>query len=339
MKRLRARLLISGLVAVCLFCCSGFAVGQEKTMNLAFSTPFPPQHKMGKLSDEWGKEIEKRTNGKIKITIYYAGTLTPGDKSYDGVVNGLSDLALTAPSYNVGRFPLVELFDYPLGYTSCVSATKLVNEFYNKFKPKEYDDVKVMYFVNSTIGGIHTNKEVHKLQDLKGMKIRSTGTVAQVVDALGGTPVALPIGETYDGISRGVVQGIAALNETLFGWKFAEVTKFSTEGKSTNVGLVMAVVMNKAKWNGIPPETQRVIEEINKEWIDKSATTWDEMAKAGKDFAVKLGHKFIPLSEIEDAKGKKALAPLFEKYVKDKKAKGLPADEVLKFAQERLKQL
>ena len=338
MKHAKVRFLMSGLVVFCflvfcfLFGTAAFA--QEKP--LAYSTPFPAPHRMGVLSDEWAKEVDKRTNGKVKIRIFYGGTLTPGDKSYDGTVQGLSDLGVTAPSYSFGRFPMVELFDYPVGYTSNVGATRLVNDFFARFKPKEYDDVKVMYFVVSTMAGVHTNKAVNKLEDLKGMKLRSTGTVAQVVSALGGTPVALPIGDTYDSMSRGVINGIVSMNEALQGWKFAEVTKFTTEAKNANVALVMAIVMNKAKWNAIPPETQKIIEEINKEWIDRSAKTWDEMAKAGKEFSLKLGHQFIQVSGEEDARWGKAVAPLFDAYVKDKKAKGLPADEALKFCLERL---
>jgi TRAP-type transport system periplasmic protein len=159
------------------------------------------------------------------------------------------------------------------------------------------------------------------------------------VAALGGTPVALPIGETYDGLSRGVIDGIMALVETLQGWKFAEVTKFTTEATSANFCIASCTVMNKDKWNSIPADAQRIIEEVNKEWSGKTAKAWDELEQAGRESALKAGHKFMRISEAEEARWAKALAPLFDEYVKDKKAKGLPADEVLKFCLERLKQL
>ena len=94
------------------------------------------------LSVEWGKEIEKRTNGKVQVTVFPGGTLTPADKCYDGVVKGLSDVGMSVLSYTRGRFPLTEVIDLPLGYKNGTAATKLVNLYYNKFKPKELDDVR-----------------------------------------------------------------------------------------------------------------------------------------------------------------------------------------------------
>ncbi len=112
-------------------------------------------------------------------------------------------------SYTVGKFPLTEVIDLPLGYRSGAAATKLINEFYSKFKPKEMDEVKVMYLMRTCTCNWSTRKKpVHKLEDLKGMKIRATGNVARIVEALGATPVAMPMPDTYDALSRGVVEGV-----------------------------------------------------------------------------------------------------------------------------------
>ena len=97
--------------------------------------------------------------------------------------------------------------------------------------------------------------------------------------------------------------------------------------------------MNKAKWNSLPPDIQKIIEKVNEEWIEKTGQLWDSIDKSGREFSLKLGNKFIPLSKEEDAKWAKAVTPMFDEYVKEKKAKGLPADEVLKFCVDRLRQL
>ena len=97
--------------------------------------------------------------------------------------------------------------------------------------------------------------------------------------------------------------------------------------------------MNKDKWNALPPDVQKIIEQINEEWIEKHGKNWDEIDKKGYDFAQKLGNKVIPLSNEEDVRWAKAVSPMFDDYVKEKKAKGLPAEEALKFCWERLKQL
>ena len=86
-----------------------------------------------------------------------------------------------------------------------------------------------MYLHGHGPGIIHTKKAVNKLEDLKGMKIRCTGMAAKIVAALGATPVAMPMGETYDALSRGVVDGSMAPQESLYGWKWGEVVKFTIE--------------------------------------------------------------------------------------------------------------
>ena len=308
-------------------------------VKLNYSTFFPATHRNAVLAAEWGKEIEKRTDGKVQVTMFYGGTLTPADKCYDGVVKGISDIGFSVLSYTMGKFPFCEVLDLPLGSRTAATATRLANDFYNKFKPKELDETKLMYLHAHGPGILHTKTPVRTLEDLKGMKIRGTGTTAKVVANLGGTPVAMPMGDAYDAISRGVAEGVVCPMEALQGWKLGEVVRYSTQNFGSAYNLLFFVVMNKEKWNSLPPDVQKVIEQINEEWIVKQGQTWDEIDKIGTDFAVKQGDTLIPLSKEEDARWVKAVQPMFDEYVKDKTAKGLPAEEALKFCRERLGQL
>jgi len=304
------------------------ALGQIK---LNYSVFFPAPHKNAVLATEWAKEIEKRTDGKVKITMFYGGTLTPADKCYDGVVKGISDIGFSVFAYTMGKFPLTFVADLPLGIKSGLVASKVINEYYKKFKPKELDEVKVMYLHGHGPGILHSKKEVKKLEDLKGTKIRCTGMAAKIVGALGATPVAMPMGETYDAISRGVVDGSMAPQEALQGWKWGEVVKFTTENYGSSYSTGFFVVMNKDKWNALPPDIQKIIEKINEEYIEKQGRTWDEIDKAGRDFTLKLGNKIIPLSQEEDWKWTKAVKPLLDEYKKNMKDKSLPGEEALSF--------
>ncbi|NWF92287.1 MAG: TRAP transporter substrate-binding protein [Syntrophaceae bacterium] len=312
------------------------ALGQTKPVELKYSIFFPAPHRHSVLATEWGKEIEKRTDGKVKVTMFYGGTLTPADKCYDGAAKGISDVGMSVFAYTRGKFPLLEVIDLPLGIRSGWAATRLINDFYKKFKPKELDEVKVMYLHAHGPGLLHTKKAVSRLEDLKGMKIRCTGMAAKIVGALGGTPVAMPMGETYDALSRGVVEGSMAPFEALQGWKWGEVVKFSTENYGSSYSTAFFVVMNKEKWNSLSPDIQKIIEKINEEWAEKQGKAWDEIDKAGRDFILKRGNKIISLSSDEDWRWFKLVKPLHDDYVKSMKAKGLPGDEALKFCLEQL---
>jgi TRAP-type C4-dicarboxylate transport system substrate-binding protein len=310
------------------------AVAQIK---LNYSIFFPAPAPQTQVATEWAKEIGKRTGGKVQITMFPGGTLTPAPQCYDGVVKGISDIGMSVLAYTRGKFPLTEVADLPLGMKSGLEATKLINEYYKKFKPKELDEVKVMYLHGHGPGLLHTKKEVKTLEDLKGMKIRCTGLAAKIVGALGGTPVAMGMGETYDSLSRGVVEGSMAPMEALKTWKWGEVVKFTTECWGASYSTGFFVVMNKGKWNSLPPDVQKVIEQVNEEWIVKQGNNWDEIDKAGRDTTVKLGNKIISLSKEEDARWAKAVRPLLDEYVKNMKEKGLPGEEALKFYQDRVK--
>jgi len=196
------------------------APAQTKPLELTYSIFFPAPHKNTVLAEEWAKEIGRRTQGKVKITVFPGGTLTPADKCYDGVVKGISDIGMSVMGYTRGKFPLTEVIDLPLGYKNGLSATRLINQYFQKFQPKEFEEVKILYFHAHGPGILHTKKPVEKLEDMKGMRIRSTGLSSKVVSALGGIPVAMPMGETYDALKRGMVDGSMAPPESLEGWKF-----------------------------------------------------------------------------------------------------------------------
>jgi TRAP-type C4-dicarboxylate transport system substrate-binding protein len=307
-------------------------------VELTYSIFFPATHGNTILATKWAEEIEKRTNGTVKITMFPGGTLTPADQCYDGVVKGISDIGMSVVSYTKGRFPLTEVIDMPLGYKNGGQATRLINAYYEKFRPKEFADTKIMYMHAHGPGILHSKKPVEKLEDLKGLKVRCTGTSASVARALGATPVAMPQGETYDALSKGVVDATLAPMETLKGWKFAEIVKSTTQNYGSAYSIAFFVAMNKKKWESLPKDVQATIEQVNKEWIEKTAKAWDDIDKEGAELTLSKGNKIIPLSKEEDARWAKLCEPILVGYVKAASEKGLPAAEALEFCQEWLKQ-
>ncbi len=308
------------------------------TVTLNYSTFFPATHAHTLLATEWGKEVEKRTNGAVKVNMFAGGTLTPPDQCYDGVVRGISDVGMSVVSYTMGRFPLTEVIDLPLGYTSGVQASRLANAYFEKFKPKEFDAVKMMYMHAYGPGIVHTaSKPVKTMDDLKGVKVRCSGTSAKVVGALGATPVAMPQPEVYDALQKGIVGGVVCPIEALIGFKLSEVTKYTTLNYGSSYSLAFFVAMNKKKWDSLPKNVQETIEKINKEWIDKTGQCWDQIDKDAKEFGLKNGHEFLPLSNEEDARWAKAVQPVIAEYVATMKSKNLPGEEALNFCVDWLK--
>ena len=308
----------------------GISDAKAATVDLTYSIFFPATHGQCKAGVSWAKEIEKRTNGKVKITVFPGGTLTKANQCYDGVVNGISDIGMSCFAYTRGRFPVMEVVDLPFGYPNGQVATHVANEFAKTIQPKELDDVKVLYIHAHGPGLLHTKKAVRTLEDLKGMKIRSTGLSAKVVEALGGVPVAMPQGATYESLQKGVVEGTFGPIEVLKGWKQGEVIKYTTECDGIGYTTAMFVVMNLKKWNSLPKNIQKIFEDVSNEWVDVHGKVWDLNDSEGRKYTLSLGNKIIPLSKEENLRWKKAVSPMIDNYIKTTRENGLPGEKAAK---------
>lgn len=319
--------LLSVLLIFLAFQLTTFTEAQGKTYNLNYSIFFPASHGQCQDGMNWAKEIEKRTNGQVKITVFPGGTLTSADQCYDGVAKGISDLGMSCFAYTRGRFPVMEALDLPLGYPDGVVATKVANTFYQKIKPKELDDVKVLYIHAHGPGLLHTQKPVASLEDLKKMKIRSTGLSAKVVEALGGVAVAMPQGSTYESLQKGVVEGTFGPMEVLKGWRQAEVIKHTTDCAAVGYTTSMFVVMNLNKWNELPKEIQQVMTDVSNEWISIHGKTWNEADSNGRKYTLERGNNIIDLSKEENMKWKASVKPIIDEYIQNMEKQGLPGKQ------------
>ncbi|MBU2452089.1 MAG: TRAP transporter substrate-binding protein [Proteobacteria bacterium] len=321
------------VIILSIFCFSAFfALNASAKTELTYANFFPPTHMQSQLAESWCKEVEKRTNGEISIKYFPAGSLAKGNQIYDSVVTGIADIGMTVLAYTRGRFPISEGIDLPLGYASGVQATNVANALYNKFQPKEFDDTKIMFLHGHGPGLIHTiDKKVSTIEDLKGLKIRAHGTSGVIAGALGASPVGKGMGECYQMLQKGVVDGSMHPAEANKGWKLGEVVKYMTANHAIGYTTTFAVMMNKNKWNELTPKNQKIIDEINAEWIIKHGIAWDEVDKAGIDFFKSKGGEIISLSDTEAEKWKEAVAPIIDGYIKKANESGVDGKAVVDF--------
>jgi len=221
---------------------------------------------------------------------------------------------------------------------SGVTATKLINAYYKKFQPKEFDEVKVLYLHAHGPGLIHTTKKpVQKLEDLKGLKLRGTGLSAKIATALGAAPVGTTMPETYAALRTGVAEGALSPLMALKDFRWGELIKYSIENYGSSYSVGFFVVMNKNKWNALPPDVQKVFTQVSEEYTDKVGALWDQTDKDAVEFMKSKGVKFLPLSKEEDARWAATVKHLQDDYVAAMKAKGLPGDQALKFCLDFIK--
>ena len=328
--------LFAGLV---LFGVYGTSYAAE-AVKIKFANYFPPTHKVSAMFDQFSQEINKRGGGKVEVSYYAGGTLLTAPKMAAGVATGIADIGLSHLAYSRGRFPVMEAMELPLGFPSGYVGSHVAGEFYDKVKPKEWDQFQPLIFSFSPPCGLQSvNKPVRALEDLKGMKIRGTGRIGDVVKALGATPMPLEMVDLYEALRRGVIDGNYGALETLKGFKTGEVIKYVTATWQVGLSYTFYVAMNKRKWDSLPPDMKKLFTDVSNEYRDKWAVEWNMIDLEGAEFLKGRGGQILNMSEAEGAKWVHATQPVIADFKKDLSSKGFSESEVdswVAFIKERI---
>ncbi len=318
------------LTAVLFSGCSKKDEGDNKKVyRFNYAIFFPATHLQTQTAEAWAKEVEKRSDGQIEITMFPGDTLSKAAQTYEAVVSGVADIGMSAFAYTRGRFPLMEALDLPVGYPDGVTVTEIANKIYDKYQPAELSDVHVLYLHGHGPGILASKKPVSTVADIAGMKVRATGLSAKVVSALGGTPLSMSQGDTYESLQKGVVDATFCPIETLKGWKQGEVIDYVVDTRAVGYTTTMFAVMNKDKWAALPEDLQKIINEVSAEWIARQGAAWDEADENGRAYVTELGKTFVSLSDSDNAALREAMKPVYSEFTSAAAAKSLPGEEVL----------
>ncbi len=303
----------------------------SKATRLSYSVFFPPTHVHAKLAVAWAAEVEKRSEGRLKISVFPGGSLTKPPQCYQGVVDGASDIGMSCFAYTRGRFPLLEGLDLPLGYPDGVTATRIANEMVTKYAAdlKELEDTHILYVHAHGPGILASKKAVTTLDDMANLKVRATGLSSRIVEALGGTPIGMDQGETYHALQKGVVQATLCPIETLKGWRQGEVISHVTDASAIGYTTAMFVTMNRAKWESLPEDLRAMIDEVNAEWAVKHGEAWNEADAEGQALVAELEREVITLTPEEESIWLARVTPILQDYADRMDKAGLPGAALL----------
>jgi TRAP-type C4-dicarboxylate transport system substrate-binding protein len=306
--------------------------------TLEFSSSLPAHDKLSAMIEDWCREVNKRTGGAVVVNFYPGGILTPAPQTYDSVTTGIADIGFAPMGVTPGRFPLAEVMEQPMGIQNSYLMTGLSNDFFRAFKPREFAQVKMLFFLSASPGLLHTKRPIRTLEDLKGLKVRCLGgTAARVLKALGTVPIVIPTGDTYDALRKGIVDSVVAAWDSLETMKWGEILPYTTVSYHAATGAPGFVVMNKDKWDRLPRQTQEVMDQLSLEYAEKLSRLWDEKDQKTIKVWTARNHIAIYLTKEEEKRWAKAVLPLYGVFIKEKSAKGLPAAEALRFCQDWVK--
>jgi TRAP-type C4-dicarboxylate transport system substrate-binding protein len=279
----------------------------------------------------WIKQIEERSNGRVKIIDYPASGLAKPGFVYDAVLNSIVDIGIDPGAYTASRFPLsVDGCMLPMsgGKSSWVYSrvwTELAQEF--PAVAQEYSDVHLLWIVCQGPSQVMCKEPVTKAEDLKGKIIRAPGVSSQMIELLGGSPADMPSSDCYMALEKNTIDGTVFPMEAVSSYKLYEVLS-----NYTIVNFFSApqwVAMNKNKWDSLPADIQEVFNECSgAAGADIAGTAWKNADIKGLDIAKEKGQNIINLSEAEEARWEELCRPIVDKWISEKEAMGLPAEKL-----------
>jgi TRAP-type C4-dicarboxylate transport system substrate-binding protein len=311
-----------------------------EVIKIKLANYFPPTHMNSVMMGKYCEELNKKLAGKVELTQYTGSTLLSAPKMAAGVSAGIADIGLSNLSYTRGRFSVMEIMELPHGFPSAWIAGHVANDFYNKYQPKDFDGYQVLMLSTSPINVVQTlNKPVKALDDIKGLKLRGTGRLGDIVKALGATPIPIEPPDLYDGLKRGVIEGAYLPLETMKGFKTGELIKYVTASWRVGSAYCFYVLMNKQKWSSLPADVQKVMADFSKEFIERWTLEWNNIDIEGREFFKSNGGKIESVADADSPKWIKAVQPVIDDYKKDLAAKGHKAadiDEWISFVNKRI---
>ncbi len=287
----------------------------------------------------WAKRVEENSGGKVSIEIYPAMTLGGRPPELiNQVRDGVVDLVWTVNGYTPGLFPRSEVFELPGVHKNDTAATNLaLKELFESDLKDDYKGVEVMFLHVHAGQGIHmTDTEVRSPADLEGKKMRiPTRTGAWVIEALGASPVAMPVPELPTALQKGVIDGAMIPWEIIPPLKIQEQTEYQIEGadKERFGTTVFQVSMNKARWDALPDDVKKAFRDASDAtWSEEVGNIWAGADDFGIGLATKAGNTHITLTPEETAAFNEALAPVVGRWVDEVSEKGIDGNALVEKA-------
>ena len=298
------------------------------SINLKVASYLPPPQHTSKVMEEFIADLASRTSGQVESKWFPGGSLANAPAMIKAIEMGITDIGLSHCSYTPGRFPVTEVCELPHGFPTGYVACLVMNDFYNKFQPKEWEKVHPLFFHANTPSVLAGTKPLKTMEDFKGQIIRAPGRMAEIIAALGGTPAPTPIMETYDAISKGVINGVFVGGEGLAAFRFAEVVKYVTNSWNIGSSYTFYVAMNKRAYEKLPGNVKKILDELSQEYIEKMAVAWNNADFRGKKACEEKGVEWYELPADEFQRWIDAQKPVFDNYKKEMMGKGYSEAEI-----------
>jgi TRAP-type C4-dicarboxylate transport system substrate-binding protein len=287
--------------------------------------------------DRWAEQVEADSEGRIAVEVY--PSLQLGGSVADLVPqleDGIVDIIWTLPGFTPGRFPGAQGLELPFMNTgTSATMSPAAMEFITQNLGKEFEGIKIISVHSTDAALVHTkDKPVRTLEDFQGMKLRVAGRfIGEAVKGLGAVPVGMGLGDIYEALSRGQVDGMLINWAITQPFRFYEVTDYHTDVPLFQSMLM--TLMSQASYDKLPDDLKAVIDKNSGvEYAKKMGVIWDGATQPARQATIDAGDEIITLSDDEIARWKAAVQPAYDAWIAEMDAQGYDGAAMFESLQE-----
>ena len=310
----------------------GAASAADKKVEVRFSAYYPehyPVFKNGWLP--WEEKVEKESNGVFTFKNYLNGVLHAAGHGFRATSTDVCDITTGYPAYQRGSFHLSHVNDLPFFFANTYTGPLIMEELYSKYFKQEYEKMNVYLacWVNVSGYNLLSKKPVTKLEDMKGMKVRSTGaTCSEFLEALGAVPVMIQNAESYTALQSGTVDAVLLASGPIEAMKLHENAKYLIKLNIMHMGIPYA--MNKKLFDSLSADQKKFFYNKLRQASQMASQAYDLEDTVAEDKMKTTGVQVSTLSDKEMARFQEAVVPVLENFIKENEKLGLPVKEMLK---------
>lgn len=313
-----------------------------KVYELSMSMHDPATSNNGKFYQNWADQIEAATDGHVKITIFYSGTLASSSDVVDMVKGGGVDIGWVYTSFYPNQYPLTDVISLVLeGFESPAATTNALWDLYDSTPElqAEWSDFKLLNMYANPAALICTNDSpVTSVSDMAGRSLRCpAGMISTVLTSWGASPIMMGPGDIYQALEKNNISGCI--------FEPAGITNFTLQEQLhyyTDMPLYQGpflVVMNSDKWNSLPAEYQDVIMSFSgREGSIAAADDFNAAAEAAKQVMIDAGGQYVPVSDAAYAEFRQAAAAASDSWATGLSTGDFDAGAYLEHARELVAQ-
>lgn len=251
-------------VAISAALCAGLPAVAATTLRIG--TVLAPNDPMGQGLEKFKADVEKATNGEVKIEVFHNSQLGDTTEMLDQARAGANVGTVTDVARLSSFVPSLAIMSAPFLFDNYEQADKFALS-------KEYlawgDELKekagiVMLASNWYQGARHalTQKPIATPADLKGVRMRTIGAPVwiETIRAMGAEPTPIAWGEVYSALQLGTIDAAEAQPTAIWGAKLYEVIKHVT--LTGHIQLVTALAVGAKAWDEISPENQAIVRDL-----------------------------------------------------------------------------